>query len=243
MRFLLSNLLFFLACAIALAESPTAKSSDRPEIELDRSSSDIFPVSWLTPKVDAQAEPLAEADHERSRALVERALKLYPPAVLKAYLKKVYVVGRLQYHGVSTAGTRSANSVYLVVNDRYSTELAEKNLHAEFSSILFMKCPQHLDETAWRSVNPPGFSYKGSGVQAVKSGQASNVFNDSLHQLSFLNEYAQASLEEDFNSYAGRLLVGDKAIWKTIERFPKVKAKADLTMAVYKKLEAKFNNG
>ena len=56
MKFLLSNLLFFLANAIALAESPTAKSSDGPEIELDRASSDIFPESWLTPIVDAKAK-------------------------------------------------------------------------------------------------------------------------------------------------------------------------------------------
>ncbi len=235
------NFLFFGVVSVALAEASESKQSVAPEIVLDQTSVDIFPESWRTAKVDAKAEPLADADKARSRMLVQRALKVYPPTLLNKYLKKIYVVGGLQYSGVATAGTRSASSVYLVVNDRYTSELAEKNLHAEFSSILFLKCPQYFDQVAWCSVNPPAFTYHGGGVRAVKAGQASNRFKESLHEIGFLHDYGQASVEEDFNSYAARLLVGDDALWNAIERYPKVQTKAELAMGFYFKLDPTFS--
>ena len=237
--------LILIGC-IATAMPMSAKSQtthdrqDGPTIIVDQATPAIFPESWHTSKINANAELVDDAELQRSRDIVARALAKYPAKVLSANLKAVYVLGRLEYSGVATGGTNSRNAVYVVNKPQYSSEVIEKILHAEFSSILLRNFPQHLDEEKWRQINPPDFRYRGSGVQAVREKQASNRFETPLHEEEFLNKYSQASIEEDFNSYAGRLLMGDKDLWDAIERYPKLKAKAELTIKFYGKLDSGF---
>ena len=230
-------LIFFAAVTLALAQSPGRLG---PEIVVDDASSAIFPADWLNPKTNPKAELVDEKEKQPCKEILNKALAKYPAAVLSANLKKVYVLGRLEYSGVTTGGTNSRNAVYVVKNDKYSWVRFEGNFHAEFSSILFRNFPQHLDQAGWQKINPPDFSYRGTGVQAIKDQQASLHLKDSLHEEGFLHEYGKASIEEDFNSYAGRLFHGDAGLWRAIEQFPKVKAKADLAMAFYAKLDASF---
>ncbi|MCP5559975.1 MAG: hypothetical protein H7A55_19675 [Verrucomicrobiaceae bacterium] len=215
---------------------------DGPQIIVDRAAPDIFPESWRTPKINAQAEELSAERQPQCRDLIERALAKYPTGVLRANLKKVYGLGSLQYSAVPTGGTNSRTAVYLVSKDRYSLTAIEEIFHAEFSSILLRNFPHHLDSVAWQQLNPPGFHYRGSGVQAIKTQQASQRLRAALHEEGFLNEYGKASPEEDFNSFAGRLFLGDPALWNAIEHYPKVKAKAELAIAFYHKLDATFTH-
>lgn len=240
MKTALALLIAIAAVTPALAQSTTAVQSGSPEMIMDRAASDIFPESWLTAKISAKAEPLDKEEQPRGREIVERALAKYPAAVLGANLKKIHVVGRLEYSGVPTGGTNSRNAVYVVSQAKYSSVQIEKNFHAEFSSILLRNFPKHLDEAAWRKINPADFSYRGSGVQAIRSKQASLNPSDALHEEGFVNEYAKASLEEDFNSQAGRLFVGDAGLWSAIAKYPRVRAKADLVIAFYGKLDVSF---
>lgn len=234
----LTALLLSIAVAALAQTSPT----HMPEVVLDRATSDIFPESWRTPKIDAAAEPLDEAARALCREAVEKALAKYPSAVLDANLKKVYVLGGLRYSGVSTAGTRSKSAVYVVRKSSYSAAQVEGIFHAEFSSILLKNFPSYLDQSSWQQLNPPGFMYRNSGVQAIKDKKASLKYNDALLEEGFLNEYSKASIEEDFNSYAGRLFEGHGQMWGAMKKFPKVKAKADLTIAFYSKLDARFTH-
>ena len=236
-----SALLFsFAAVMLAYAESTSSTLTERPEIVVDRATSDIFPEKWRTPKVSAKAEPLAMEAQPRGRKIVEKALAKYPTAVLQKNLKKVYVVERLEYSGVTTGGSNSRCDVYVVSNGKYSAKDIEKNVHAEFSSILLRNFLSDFDEAAWLNINPPDFRYRGNGVLAIKNKQASLKSTDALHEEGFMNESAKASVEEDFNSYASRLFMGHAGLWRAIETFPKVKAKADLTIAFYGKLDASF---
>ena len=61
-----------------------------------------------------------------------------------------------------------------------------------------------------------------------------------LQKEGFLHAYAQASQEEDFNSLASRLLMGDAALWRAVDQYPKVKEKTELVMAFYARLDAQF---
>ena len=234
------------APAIALAltlELPYGSAWAQPPaspIIVNRASSDIFPPSWLAPGVGARAELLAETEQQRSVAVITKALGKYPSSLISANVTHIYVLGRLEYSGVAAGGTNSKTDVYVVKNGRISDALLENNFHAEFSSILLRNFPQHLDTEAWQRVHSPDFHYRGSGVQAIKSQQASVRLSDSLHEEGFLNEYAKASVEEDFNSFAARLFTGDPLLWRAIDRYPKVRAKAELAMAFYRKLDASF---
>lgn len=226
-----------LSLAFALSVSHPLRASGL-ELIFDQAGPEIFPGAWLTAKVNAKAEPL-DADGQRAaRAIVDRALAKYPPAVLDANLKKLYVVGRLEYSGVATGGTNSRNAVYMVWNARFPAGKIEGNLHAEFSSILLRNHARHFDRDAWLKLNPPNFAYRGTGVQAVQNKQASLRVEAGLNTEGFINQYGQASMEEDFNSYAGRLWMGDTELWSAVGEYPKVKAKAALAMAFYQKLDA-----
>lgn len=236
------TLLAFVAIAISGfgQASSNIGASEAPPIVVDRAGSEIFPASWLTKKIDAKAEVLRDADRERARRIIVAALEKYPPAVLAANLQSVYLVGRLEYSGVVTGGTNSRDVVYVVAPGDYSSAKIERIFHAEFSSILLRNHRRSFAEEAWLKINPPDFRYLGSGVQAVREKQASTALQPALHEQGFLNKYGQASIEEDFNSFAGRLLLGDAQLWAAVERYPAVKAKADHVIEFYGRLDPGF---
>lgn len=210
------------------------------EIIVDQAGSTIFPEAWLNPRTNPGAQPLPEPDQARCHDLIIKALADYPVEVLEANLKKVYVVGALQYSGVSTGGTNSRSAVYVVSNEKYSTAQFERNFHAEFSSILFRNHANLFDAAAWHQLNPTGFIYGGSGVKAIKAKKASSRINPNLHPEGFLHSYGTASIEEDFNSFAALLFMGDSAFWSAIESHPKIKSKAGLVMTFYQKIHPSF---
>lgn len=241
MRQLLVLLFLFIVATGALADTISPQSYEGPQVIFDQASSDIFPESWRTPKVSAKAEPLEEKERDRCREVVSRALAKYPAELLKMTLMKLYCLGRLEYSGVVTGGTRSRSVIYVVCKPTYATADVERIIHAEYSSVLFQKFPQHFDAQAWRQINPPEFDYLGSGVQAVKSGKASRRTDPAMREEGFIQEYAKASIEEDFNSHAAALFTGDARYWVAVEQHPKLKAKSDLVVAFYGKVHASLS--
>ncbi len=234
-------LLPFIFAAVALSQAQEPQPATSPEIILNQASSDIFPKNWQGGRVNASAEPLLADQVDRMRGLVDRALGKYPPALLETTLKKVYGLGHLEYHGVATGGTRSSSSIYVVCKPRYSDTAVESIIHGEYSSILFQQFAKHFDSEAWKRQNAKGASYLGSGVAAVKAGKTSGEMKPELNEQGFISEYAQASIEEDFNSHVARLFIGDEAYWQALEKYPRLKAKAELVMSFYAKMNGEFS--
>ncbi len=230
-----------LACtSVVLAQAPASKSADGPQVIVDQASPDIFPDSWRVPKIDARAELLDDSERERCRQIAERALAKYPTEMLASTLKKVYFLGRLEYSGVATGGTRSLSAIYVVCKPRYTSADVERIIHAEYSSVLFHNHRQALDEAAWKAINPAGFSYLGGGVQAVKSGQATRRSDAVMREQGFISEYAKASIEEDFNSHVAPMMMGDPSYWEAVAKYPKLRAKSDHVIDFYAKIHASF---
>lgn len=205
----------------------------------------IFPESWRGTPVAASGEALPEAEFERVRAILDRALKKYPPQILQTHLRAIYALAELRYSGVITAGTNSRSSVYLKFGDSgkgFTDTYVEGVFHAEFSSILLRNCADRFDRAAWQAANPPGFTYLGHGVEAVKQRKASLVRRDALHEQGFLVEYGQSTLENDLNGVAAALFNGDAALWEIAERFPRIKRKLELTLAFYQAIDPTFTD-
>lgn len=234
------SILFFCLGSFALAESPVVESSNGPQVVYDQASPDIFPESWRTPRINAKAALLEEAETERCLSIVDKALKKYPAEMLNETLKKVYCLGGLEFSGAVTGGTRSRSAIYVVCKPRYASTDVERIFHAEYSSVLFHKFPQHFDAEAWKAINPEDFVYLGGGVQAVKAGQASRRTDEAMREQGFIQEYAKASIEEDFNSHVAPLFVGDGRYWEAVEKHPKLKAKSDLVMRFYASVHPGF---
>lgn len=232
-----SLLTFFAISALSLTQ---AREATRLEIILDQASAEIFPESWRGGTINASAMPLLDTEVRRFRDIVGRAMAKYPPALLDSTLKALYGLGHLEYHGVFTGGTRSTDAIYIVCKPRYTDEEVERLIHAEYSSVLFQKFAGKFDAAAWQRQKAKGANYFGSGVAAVKAGKTSGEMKPELNEQGFLHEYAQASIEEDFNSHANRIFMGDAAYWQTVDKHPRLKAKAVLTMIFFSKLDASF---
>jgi dipeptidyl-peptidase 4 len=237
-RYLPAILLLHAFAGQASADTPVLKSSGEPQVIYHQASPEIFPESWRRPKVNAMAEPLEETERERCRKIVDRALGKYPADLLKATLKKLYCLGQLEYRGAVTGGTRSRTAIYVVCKPSYASTDVERIIHAEYSSVLFQKFPQHFDAKSWNAINPTDFRYLGGGVQAVKAGLASRRSDEAMQAQGFILEYAKASIEEDFNCHAAPLFMGDAQYWQAVEKHSKLKAKSDLVIGFYSKVHA-----
>ncbi|HEY1052324.1 MAG TPA: hypothetical protein VGE39_21275 [Prosthecobacter sp.] len=242
MNHLLQGLLaafMLLPCGMLKAQEASVPTP----IFLDQAQPDIFPKSWLTPRINAKAEPLPENQRLRTLHLLQHAISKYPAAVLKDNLHKVHLLGRLEYSGVPTGGTNSRTVVYVVNNGeaRYTDHAIEGIFHAEFSSILLRNHSQHLGKDQWQQLNPLGFTYLGTGgVNAIKQQKASLKPDAVMHADGFLHQYAKADFEDDFNSMAARLMQGDAELWRLMAEYPKLQAKATLVMNFYHKLDPSF---
>lgn len=220
----------------ASAEPFVSTRLEGPQIIFNQASPEIFPESWRTAKVNAKAELLDTTERERCREIVSRALAKYPADMLSAPLMKLYCLGRLEYSGAVTGGTRSRSAIYVVCKPTYASADVERIIHAEYSSVLFQQFRQHFNAESWSAINPADFAYLGSGVQAVKNGQATRRSDPDMRDQGFIQEYARASIEEDFNCHAAALFMGEARYWDAVEQHPKLKAKSDLVITFYSKI-------
>lgn len=220
---------------------PDPASSPVP-LDFDATSK-IFPEEWRDAPVSAQAKPLARTEHDRSVHVLLRSLAKYPPDFLREHLRAVHLLGGLEFSGISAAGTYGEKTVYIAnegVRAGYLDEYLEETFHHEFSSVLLERYRDRFPADRWIAQNSASFAYSRSGVDAVRLGRASQRFDDDLHHLGFLHEYATASIEEDFNSIAELLFAGRPQLWEIGERYPRIAAKIDLAIEFYRSIDARF---
>ncbi|MBA7584480.1 hypothetical protein ES708_26435 [subsurface metagenome] len=204
---------------------------------------DIFPGSWYEPDINARAESLAEDEIERSKKIAIYALNKYPVKVLKENLGKLYILKSMNFYGVDYGGTNDEKyRVYITSNGidmGYTALFIEKEFHHEFSSILFKK----FEESEWRQINPADFVYfdeQTGGSGAIREGRASQEFDTKMHEAGFLYEYAQSTLENDFNSFAENIFVNDGDLFKLVEEYEKLSLKLDLIVDFYSSINPRF---
>ncbi|MEM0925980.1 MAG: hypothetical protein AAGJ83_08080, partial [Planctomycetota bacterium] len=172
----------------------------------------MFPREWRDSPINAGAESLASRETERSLRAVRLAFTKYPPSLLRSNLDRVYLIRQLRFSGISAAGTNSLDRVYVSVESveqGYSDAFIESTFHHEFSSILLRNFPHLFAKSEWFSVNPAGFRYKESGTDAIKAGKASEDYAPELAKKGFLTEYAMWDFEDDFNTIATALFMGN----------------------------------
>jgi hypothetical protein len=206
----------------------------------------IFPGSWYSPGIDAKAESLSPGEVERSKIIMINALDKYPTQLLKNILKNVYVLKSMSFYGVNYGGTNSPSNVYVAnegMNMGYTDIAIEKTFHHEFSSVLYNNYRNLFDENSWRQINPAGFGYfdeATGGAGAIKAGKASQIFDPEEHEMGFLYEYAESTLENDINSFAENIFMGEESFFNTVESYDKLEMKLDIIVAFYNSLDPMF---
>ncbi len=252
LRTFLFQLLFVFVAVHAFAR-PTGGSNDSIIKSITHETTGIelvfvshpnmFPQNWYSNHIDPKAEPLDQNEVDRSIALIKGCFQKYPDSLLQTYLQKVYILKSLAFFGAFYGGTYSENAVYLSnkgIAHGYSKSYIEKVFHAEFSSILFNRNRQLFTDSLWHAANKKGVVYGDGGMQALKAGKSSETFISKINDKGFLNQYAQSSIENDFNAFAKNLFVPGAEFWAITSKFAGLKKKLELTVAFYHELDAEF---
>jgi len=204
----------------------------------------MFPQSWYSERVDAQAEDLDTAEYTRSVAIVESALSKYPDSLLSVHLRKVYVMQSLSFFGTSYGGTYAPQTVYLTNKGlayHYDNIYVERVFHAEFSSILLDQYEALFPEKVWVEANKNGFVYGEGGMLALKSGRSSESFLEEYHTMGFLNEYAQSSVENDVNAFAKNLFCPGTEFWEITDKYEGLRKKRTVLIEFYTSIHPQFD--
>lgn len=210
---------------------------------LTKTEPGMFPPDLQSSAMRPKATDLEAGEVARSLRVISGAMSKYPPALLKASLKRVYIVRDVQIYGVPTGGTWSWDSVYIANNGvraGYSDEYLKGTFHHELSSVLMSKHWEQFPQSEWSDANPPGFQYRSSGAEAVRRGHSSQVLDVKLNQMGFLSQYSTADMQEDFNTIAQQLFMGKSSFWNAVDRNKRLKDKVDLAIRFYHTLNPMF---
>jgi hypothetical protein len=227
------------ACLIA-ADSNDPRTGTPIKCQLD---AEMFPTAWQTAEIKPTAVAVDKLEAFRSQICAEEALKHYPVELVKKNLKAVYYAKELSFYGVQFGGTNSLDTIYLANRGEqagFTGEYLVNAFHHEFSSILLRNYWERFDEEAWIAANAPGVGYREGGVIAIRDGMSDTRFKPRHNVDGFLNEYGNASLEEDFNTFAEALFGSDRTFWTLVDRYPRLAKKKDLIVAFYASLDPQF---
>ncbi len=164
--------------------------------------------------------------------------------MLKASLKRVYLIRELNCYGLPYGGTNSVDAIYLCndgLQNGYTDAFVENSAYHEFSSILLRNYFRFWKEEEWTAGNPKNFKYLGNGTDAVREGATSVHQDPTLFASGFLSVYSKASVEEDFNVMSENLFLGSTSFWKAIDSHPRLKVKAGAAMRLYQRIHPEFS--
>ena len=203
----------------------------------------MFPGYWYYAPRNVYAESLLPNNIERVKIIAFSALDKYTIKVLVENLKKIYFLNDFEFYGFDWGGTivLPSETLYLVCYAWSLDYWIEKNIHHEFSHLLFYKYRYLFDEISWNNINPEGFSYlPGEGREALEKGMTSKEFDKKLHETGFLFEYAQSGILEDIASFAENMFLDNPDFWHSIETYPKLKQKFGLVVDFYHSIDPTF---
>jgi hypothetical protein len=215
--------------------STTVPSGVRVLFEQDNTT---FPKHWE----GMHAEALEAGPRAKAKGVLETALKKYPAEVLERDLKRIYIFNKISYQGLPYGGTydHTTGTVYLL-DVPWAPGFVEESFHHELSSVLLIKHPPKYFTGRWSVLSDYSkFMYDNGGIDALKNGKASTRYDRKMMEKGFLNEYSQASPEEDFNCVSEGLFCGGKRFWSFVDEYPKVKEKVQMAIKFYGSLDKRF---
>jgi len=203
----------------------------------------VFPCKWRNKKINPEINHIPRDEIPRMQKVLGKALGKYPAELLKKNLKGIYVFKTMFFLGLQYGGTYHKRKVYITNNgieNGYSNYYIEGTFHHEFSSVLMKRHTRYFKKEAWLETNPPGFAYGKGGVEALRTEETNLKLDSNLFETGFLNEYSQASIEEDFNCYAEYLFLTDPDFWVAWENNEAIRRKTAILIRFYQRIDPIF---
>lgn len=88
----------------------------------------------------------------------------------------------------------------------------------------------------WKNENKIKYRYI-SGHSAIKRNMYNEVFDTSLIELGFLNEYSLANYQEDFCEFSEYLFDGDERLWFAAEKYQNINNKILILIDFYNHID------
>jgi len=241
-------LLYSLSCFLLsnVSNAQTRKVTDeRTGVEIIFiAENGMFPYNWYSGDINCKAISLDSSEIVRSTEIIKKALSKYPVDVIKKNLDKVYVLKSLEFYGVAYGGTNAKNKVYIAnsgIIANYTNDFIERLFHAEFSSVLLANYPDTFDKKHWVGANDKHFNYScENGYEALKSGNASEEFNEVYNEKGFLDEYSISTLDNDINAFAKNMFMAKPNFWRVVAQNNKLSMKLELVVNFYHKIDKTF---
>jgi hypothetical protein len=160
-------------------------------------------------------------------------LSAYPDSVIKKNLSDIFLLGRLKFMGREYAGSYYGSTIYLAIGSlfRDSDTTLRGVLHAEFSSILFHR--YEFPKKKWQETNRADWKYLGTGLDMLGRDDVHYVTPELLAD-GFLEQYSQASIEEDFNTMVKWMFTKPERLQSFCLRYERIRKKYQLTIDFYK---------
>ncbi|MDD4855048.1 MAG: putative zinc-binding metallopeptidase [Sulfuricurvum sp.] len=192
-----------------------------------------FGMKSKLPPVNAEGEQLSDEEILRILPIIREFLSVYSKDLIAKNLKVIYLTKKLFLFGKSFGASYGGTGLYIKsegINKGFTNEFLLGTMHAEFSSILMKNYT--FPEKAWKSKNPSNFQYVGNGRDMLGTGISYSQTPELLAK-GLICEYAQASVEEDFNMMVYWLFTKPNELKALAKKYPIINSKLLLVIDFY----------
>ena len=195
-------------------------------------------------EVEVQFTPPTVAQFYRCAGIVSKALKKYPPALVKKHLNQIWVGGQYRENGGIIAGMYEKDKLFLFYNHKKgdnSDLFLEQTLHHEFSSLLikFYNFPAFH----WLKLNPADFDYiiNPSGIKAYMNAVKSYNASEAQLNQGLVSGYGKANAENDINSYVELIFTKPETMKTYIRKYSRIASKYQMIKRFYLSVSPEFS--
>jgi hypothetical protein len=225
-------------------------------------ASAVLPELWTVYSEGVKARPMPAAQVQRSLEVLSKALDVYSEPFLQRFLKRIVLCHDLYLGPLQTAGTYhrlltgsnatmqgtlflSSTGDDAVADLLFTPASIAEAFHHELSSLVLLEGYRAADIEDWERQLPRGFTYGNNVIAETlraeeEEGEDVMAFSPRFLPDGFLTRYAKTDLENDFNTIASALFLGDPDFWQAFDRHPRIRAKARIALSIYSRYDPRI---
>ncbi|MCB8881027.1 hypothetical protein ACELLULO517_12345 [Acidisoma cellulosilytica] len=186
-----------------------------------------------TPDRPVAMRDLSTANQAACLQAIVIAFQAYPAPFISTLVQKVALADHISVWKIDVGGFHAPGLIALNCQDAADNQAFDRDsLHDELAALLLATTP--VDRTGWQAFNPPGFRYGDiESYRAELRDPHGRAGDDALHHDGFVSALGLTGLENDFQTYAERILGHPQEFAELLREQPAMRGKARMVMALY----------